>query len=135
VQCTLHQIHGTLCGRQTAPFIPVSVERGINRVRRGMLGEFGADGPVSVTSPFNTAMDEMMCDRREDDGMPAHHLVRRYSGVRSRSHVTAVASHPSVPGGCTCSGQPDGTFRAITPAYQGTSNEDSTEVGIAHADT
>jgi hypothetical protein len=58
--------------------------------RRGLLGEFGPDTPVSRAGALDAAVDVMANDERQDDRMPAHDAVRRYSGARSRSHAISL---------------------------------------------
>jgi hypothetical protein len=49
-------------------------------------------------------------------GMSAHHVVLPVLWTRSRSQVTAAASHPLLPGDRTSFGQPDGIFAATKAA-------------------
>jgi hypothetical protein len=43
--------------------------------RRGLLGEFGPDTPVSRAGALDAAVDVMANDERQDDRMPAHDAV------------------------------------------------------------
>jgi hypothetical protein len=53
-QRPLYQVHGAFGGRQVAPFVPVCPERDVERVRRGVLGKFDPDGPVSLAGSLKT---------------------------------------------------------------------------------
>jgi hypothetical protein len=44
-QCTLHELDGMLSGRQAAPSIQVSIERGMDRVRRMLSQSHPCTGP------------------------------------------------------------------------------------------
>jgi hypothetical protein len=62
-------------GGQAAALGSVRLQGGINRMRRGLLDERGADGPVSVACPLQASVDVMPHDVGEDDWVPVHDLV------------------------------------------------------------
>jgi hypothetical protein len=74
-QGPFHELHSPFCGRQAEAFGTIGLKRGVHRMRRGMLGELGADSAVPVTRSLDAAADEMARDGREDDGVPAHCAV------------------------------------------------------------
>jgi hypothetical protein len=91
-------------------------------VRRGVLGEIGPDSPVSLAASLDAAVMRWRAIEARRTGCRHTKSYCRYSGTRSRSQLTAVASHPSLPGSCTSCGQPGGMFRTIITPYHDESN-------------
>lgn len=79
-------------------------------------GREDAEQPRIPHALLKTSADEVPGDARKD----ALHTTScsRYPGASSRSHATAVASHPSLPGDSAASGQPSELARRRRPHHQ-----------------
>lgn len=73
MQGSLHEVYGPLGGYQPVAFGSVGRERGVDGRAAEPIRQLRADSAVSLPRALNLAMDEVSCDRGEDERVAAAH--------------------------------------------------------------